>query len=173
MYSTNHRRLLLAARHAGASSVVLCELERLVGETPVGLWPPVGDRASGIPRALVGVQLDFAEALEQRRRRYSGRARVHSSATVLGREKGIEMASIRLIGEDEATGKVKALYEEIKSQHGIDFVPNLYKAMAANPDYLEANWRRVKAIMANEGKLDRLTKEIIAVAVSAVNACGY
>jgi alkylhydroperoxidase family enzyme len=83
------------------------------------------------------------------------------------------MASIRLIGEDEATGKVEALYEEIKAQHGIDFVPNLYKAMASNPDYLEANWRRVMAIMANEGKLDRLTKEIIAVAVSAVNACGY
>jgi len=83
------------------------------------------------------------------------------------------MASIRLIAEDEATGKVKAIYEEIKSQHGIDFVPNLYRAMASNPDYLEANWRRVKAIMANEGKLDRLTKEIIAVAVSAVNACGY
>jgi alkylhydroperoxidase family enzyme len=83
------------------------------------------------------------------------------------------MASIRLIGEEEATGKVKALYEDIKAQHGIDFVPNLYKAMASNPDYLEANWLRVKAIMANEGKLDRLTKEIIAVAVSAVNACGY
>jgi hypothetical protein len=38
------------------------------------------------------------------------------------------MASIRLIAEDEATGKVKALYEEIKSEHGIDFVPNLYRA---------------------------------------------
>jgi len=45
--------------------------------------------------------------------------------------------------------------------------------MASNPDYLEANWRRVKAIMVASGKLDRLTKEIIAVAVSAVNACGY
>jgi alkylhydroperoxidase family enzyme len=83
------------------------------------------------------------------------------------------MASIRLIPEEEATGKVKALYDEIKAELGIDFVPNLYRAMAANPDYLEANWRRVKAIMAREGKLDRLTKEIIAVAVSAVNACHY
>ena len=83
------------------------------------------------------------------------------------------MASIRLIPEDEATGKVKAIYEEIKSELGIDFVPNLYRAMASKPDYLEANWRRVKAIMASEGKLDRLTKEIVAVAVSAVNACSY
>jgi alkylhydroperoxidase family enzyme len=83
------------------------------------------------------------------------------------------MASIRLVAEDEATGKVKDIYEEIKSAHGIDFVPNLYRAMAANPDYLEANWGRVKAIMSAPGKLDPLTKEIIAVAVSAVNACDY
>lgn len=45
--------------------------------------------------------------------------------------------------------------------------------MASNPEYLEANWRRVKAIMGDSGKLDRLTKEIVAVAVSAVNACRY
>jgi alkylhydroperoxidase family enzyme len=83
------------------------------------------------------------------------------------------MALIRLVAEEEATGKVKALYEEIKAKHGIDFVPNLYRAMASNPDYLEANWRRVKAIMSNSGKLDPLTKEIVAVAVSAVNACDY
>lgn len=37
------------------------------------------------------------------------------------------MASIRLVAEDEATGKVKDIYEEIKSTHGIDFVPNLYR----------------------------------------------
>ena len=47
-----------------------------------------------------------------------------------------------LIAEDEATGRVKALYDEIKSELGIDFVPNLYRAMASNPDYLEANWRK-------------------------------
>ena len=83
------------------------------------------------------------------------------------------MASINLLPEEEATGKVKEIYEEIKSQLGIDFVPNLYKAMAPKPDYLEANWNKVKAVMVKEGKLDRLTKEIIAVAVSAVMGCEY
>jgi alkylhydroperoxidase/carboxymuconolactone decarboxylase family protein YurZ len=78
-----------------------------------------------------------------------------------------------MVSEDQAVGKVKAIYDEIKLQHRIDFVPNLYKVMAPNPDYLEANWSKVKAVMVAEGKLDRLTKEIIAVAVSAVNACGY
>jgi alkylhydroperoxidase/carboxymuconolactone decarboxylase family protein YurZ len=83
------------------------------------------------------------------------------------------MASVKLIPEEEATGKVKLLYDEIKSELGTDFIPNLYRAMASNPDYLEANWRKVKAIMFESLWLDRRTKEIIAVAVSAVNACDY
>ncbi len=83
------------------------------------------------------------------------------------------MASINMISEEEATGRVKDIYEDIKTQLGIDFVPNLYKVMASSPNYLEANWNKVKAVMINPGKLDRLTKEIIAVAVSAVNACDY
>ncbi len=83
------------------------------------------------------------------------------------------MAAINMLSEDQATGPVKEIYEDIKSQLGIDFVPNLYKVMAAKPGYLEANWRKVKTVMVEPGKLDRLTKEIIAVAVSAVNACEY
>ena len=91
-----------------------------------------------------------------------------------GSKKGaITMASIKLIPEEEATGKVKEIYQEIKAQLGIDFVPNLYRVMASKPDYLEANWNKVKAVMVEPGKLDRLTKEIIAAAVSAVNACDY
>ena len=83
------------------------------------------------------------------------------------------MASIKMVTEEEASGKVKEVYEDIKSHLGIDFVPNLYKVMASKPGYLEANWNKVKAVMVEPGKLDRLTKEIIAVAVSAVLGCGY
>ena len=83
------------------------------------------------------------------------------------------MASIKMIPEEEATGKVKEIYEDIKANLGIDFVPNLYKVMASKPGYLEANWNKVKTVMVEPGKLDRLTKEIIAVAVSAVMGCEY
>jgi alkylhydroperoxidase/carboxymuconolactone decarboxylase family protein YurZ len=78
-----------------------------------------------------------------------------------------------MIPEEKATGKVKDIYDEIKSKLGIDFVPNLYKVMAPNPAYLEANWNKVKAVMIEPGKLDRFTKEIIAVAVSAALGCEY
>jgi alkylhydroperoxidase/carboxymuconolactone decarboxylase family protein YurZ len=81
------------------------------------------------------------------------------------------MPAIAMVPEEEATGKVKAIYAEIKNTFDIDFVPNLYRVMAPNPAYLEANWNKTKAVMVDQGVLDRLTKEIIAVAVSAVNSC--
>ena len=83
------------------------------------------------------------------------------------------MSTVEMIPEEEAVGKVREIYQDIKSQLGIDFVPNIYRVMALKPEYLEANWNKVKAVMVAEGKLDRLTKEVIAVAVSAVNACHY
>jgi alkylhydroperoxidase family enzyme len=83
------------------------------------------------------------------------------------------MTSIKYISEDEASGKVKLIYDDIKTLLGIDFVPNMYRVMANKPEYLEATWNKTKAIMHGEGKLDRLTKEIIAVAVSAVSGCDY
>ena len=83
------------------------------------------------------------------------------------------MALIKMVSEEEATGRVKELYEEIKKSLGIDFVPNMYKVMAPKPDFLEVNWNKTQTIMSAPGKLDKLTKEIIAVAVSAVNSCQY
>ena len=82
------------------------------------------------------------------------------------------MALIEMVSEEEATGKVKEIYEDIKEQLGIDFVPNLYRSMSAKPEYLETNWNKSQLVM-KPGKLDKLTKEIIAVAVSAVNGCDY
>jgi alkylhydroperoxidase/carboxymuconolactone decarboxylase family protein YurZ len=83
------------------------------------------------------------------------------------------MASVKLIDEKNAVGKIKAIYEEIRLTLDIDFIPNMYKAMAVKPDFLEANWNKIKTVMQAPGKLDALTKEIIAVAVSAVMGCNY
>ncbi len=83
------------------------------------------------------------------------------------------MATVKMIAEGQADGRVKAVYADIKTTLGIDFVPNLYKVMALKPSVLEANWNKVKAVMVEPGKLDRRTKDIIAVAVSAVMGCEY
>ncbi|MEF9475570.1 MAG: carboxymuconolactone decarboxylase family protein [Candidatus Mariimomonas ferrooxydans] len=83
------------------------------------------------------------------------------------------MASIKMIDENNASGKVKEIYDEIKKSLGIDFVPNLYKVMAHNPDYLEVNWNKSKTIMHQNSKLDAVTKEAIAIAVATTMGCDY
>ena len=55
------------------------------------------------------------------------------------------MAAIKMVEEAKAAGRVKDIYAEIKDTLEIDFVPNMYKLMAPNPAYLEANWNKVRA----------------------------
>jgi alkylhydroperoxidase/carboxymuconolactone decarboxylase family protein YurZ len=76
------------------------------------------------------------------------------------------------ISEEEATGKVKEVYEDIKATKGIDFIPKFWQALAHHPDHLETTWKKLKAVM-KPGKLDLLTKEMIALAVSITNGCVY
>ena len=83
------------------------------------------------------------------------------------------MASVEMIEERAATGRVKDVYDDIKESLGIDFVPNMYKTMARNPAYLEASWNKVRAVMSEQGKLDDRTKDIIALTVSTMNGCRY
>ena len=83
------------------------------------------------------------------------------------------MASVEMIEEEAATGKVKEIYDDIKESLGIDFVPNMYKAMGRNPAYLEASWNKIQAVMGRTGKLDDLTKAIIALTVSMMNGSAY
>ena len=87
-------------------------------------------------------------------------------------------ATVRLVEESEATGRVAALFADIRATKGLDAVPNFWRALATNADHLELTWSRLKAIMHPEsegrtGRLDPLTREIIALAVSATNGCAY
>lgn len=82
------------------------------------------------------------------------------------------MTLFKVVNEEQATGKVKEVYDDIKETKRIDFVPNFWKALSVNPDHLEAVWKKLKVTM-KPGKLDLLTKEIIALSVSIVNNCRY
>ena len=83
------------------------------------------------------------------------------------------MAIVPIITEEQANDQVKSIYEEIKKTFGIPFVPNLFKAMANNPEYLEATWTHFKASMVAAGELTHREKELVAFAVSATNNCEY
>ncbi|MBX7168547.1 MAG: carboxymuconolactone decarboxylase family protein [Pirellulales bacterium] len=82
------------------------------------------------------------------------------------------IATVRVVDEAAATGRVKEIFDDIKATKQIDFVPNFWKTLANYPPLLEQIWTRLKVVMA-PGRLDPLTKEMIAVAVSATNGCRY
>ena len=88
------------------------------------------------------------------------------------------IATIRPIEEHEATGKVAAIFADIKATKNIDFVPAFWRVIATNPVQLEQVWNTLKTLMHPESvgrapRLDPTTREIIALAVSATNGCPY
>ena len=82
------------------------------------------------------------------------------------------MPLFKPISENQATGKVKEVFDEIKSARKITEVPNFWKYLANNPETLERTWNSLKQVM-KSGALDPVTKELIYVAVSMTNSCEY
>ena len=82
------------------------------------------------------------------------------------------MAIFKMIEENEASGKVKEVFDDIKSSRGITEIPNFWKMLANDPNELERTWSSLKEIM-KKGTLDPVTKELIYVAVSITNGCEY
>ena len=76
------------------------------------------------------------------------------------------------IQENEASEKVKEIFEEIKSVRQITEIPNFWKSLANNPETLERTWTSLKQVM-KKGTLDPVVKELIYVAVSITNGCEY
>ena len=82
------------------------------------------------------------------------------------------MATLGLIEYDDASAEVRAVYDDIMATRKTDRVNNFWKAIAHDPATLRRTWESIKQIM-GPGALDPLVKEMIYVAVSATNQCGY
>jgi AhpD family alkylhydroperoxidase len=82
------------------------------------------------------------------------------------------MATLGLIDYERATPEVRAVYDDIMATRKTDWVGNFWKALAHDPVTLRRTWSSVKETMA-PGALDVLTKELVYLAVSASNQCGY
>ena len=77
-----------------------------------------------------------------------------------------------LIEEGEASKEVLAVYADIKATRKTDWINNFWKALANHPATLKRIWENIKQVMA-PGALDLLTKELVYIAVSVTNNCGY
>jgi AhpD family alkylhydroperoxidase len=82
------------------------------------------------------------------------------------------MPTLGLIEYADATPEVRAVYDDIMTTRKTDWINNFWKALANDPAALKRTWADIKQIMA-AGALDPLTKELIYVAVSVSNQCGY
>jgi AhpD family alkylhydroperoxidase len=82
------------------------------------------------------------------------------------------MATLPLLTDEEAGPEALAVFNDIRTKRNTDYVNNFWRALAHDPALLKATWERVQQVMA-PGELDPLVKELIYVAVSAANGCGY
>jgi AhpD family alkylhydroperoxidase len=82
------------------------------------------------------------------------------------------MALVPLVEYQDASDRVRAVYDDIMATRATDWVNNFWKALANDPQTLERIWSSVKQVM-TPGALDALTKEMIYVAVSVTNNCEY
>lgn len=72
----------------------------------------------------------------------------------------------------DASPEVRAVYDDILATRKTDYINNFWKALANDPVTLKRTWDDIKQIM-GPGAIDPLTKELIYVAVSVSNQCGY
>ena len=82
------------------------------------------------------------------------------------------MATLGFIEYEDASAEVRSVYDDIMRTRNTDWINNFWKALARDPATLKRTWQSVKEIMA-PGAMDAVTKEMIYLAVSASNQCGY
>ena len=72
----------------------------------------------------------------------------------------------------DASPQVRAVFDDIKTSRKVEDVNNFWKYLANDPATLKRTWESLKEVMA-PGALDPLVKEMIYLAVSVSNGCGY
>ena len=81
------------------------------------------------------------------------------------------MAWIKVIKEDEATGRLKELYDRYAEPSGV--VDNILKIHSLNVKSLKGHYDLYAHLMRGRSDLSRAQREMIAVVSSAVNKCHY
>jgi AhpD family alkylhydroperoxidase len=82
------------------------------------------------------------------------------------------MTNLLPIEYADASAEVCAVFDDIKATRDVPDVNNFWKYLAHDPKTLKRTWESIKEVMA-PGALDARTKELIYLAVSVTNGCGY
>jgi AhpD family alkylhydroperoxidase len=76
------------------------------------------------------------------------------------------------ITRENASPEVRQIFDAICQARGVPDVNNFWKYLANDPATLRRTWESVNEVMA-PGQLSALTKELIYIAISVTNNCGY
>lgn len=82
------------------------------------------------------------------------------------------MASLPLLADADLGPEARAVFDEIRAVRRTDHVNNFWRGLAHDPALLRATWDRLQSVMA-PGALPPVVKEMLYVAVSTANGCGY
>ena len=78
-----------------------------------------------------------------------------------------------VLRDDELSERAAAVFADIRATRNTDFVNNIWRVLANDPQLLEQTWAEVKGILGADGELDVLTKQLIYIAVSVAQGCNY
>jgi uncharacterized peroxidase-related enzyme len=81
------------------------------------------------------------------------------------------MSWIQVIEKDEASEKLKEIYNEISDKRGK--LSNIMKVQSLNPDAMKKHMEIYLTLMFGSSNLSREDRELIAVVVSSLNNCDY
>ena len=82
------------------------------------------------------------------------------------------MAWIQIIDEDDATGELKAIYDDLTQRRGK--MSNIMRVHSLHPAAMQAHMDLyLKIMFSHSGGLRRADRELIATVVSATNGCPY
>lgn len=83
------------------------------------------------------------------------------------------MSTTSPVAHPEQDARVRAVFDDIRATRGSDFINAFWRHLALDAALLESTWAEVKRTMVAPSALDALTKELIYIAVSTANGCGY
>ena len=81
------------------------------------------------------------------------------------------MAWIKVVGEEEATGELREIYQAQGQKAGA--LATILKVQSLAPRTLSTHMAFYEAVMHAPGDLSRTQREMVAVVVSSLNRCDY
>ena len=85
------------------------------------------------------------------------------------------MATVKLWTDEDAAAHplVSRVFDDIRETRKTDFINNFWRGLANQPEVLERTWTALRTVMTGDTALPPVVQEMIYIAVSTANGCGY